>query len=183
MAGEQLPPGAELAAKEAQAQRRMNTVPGEIAAKRLEWKGRQRGRPEGPLGPLIELSPAMIDEARLMLIGNQKTTKEICDHFGISVYVLHRYFPGGRAALRKQYPELAAQNPPRPPRKNTGGGPRGPRPSSAILETAAQMYQRGDSVDEIAPELGVPRSSIYRHLKKLGILTNRKPGPKPNRPL
>ena len=180
LSNEPLPPGAEEAAKKAQALRRV-MEPGKRIMERIEAQGRPRGRPRG--ASLLLLPPEKVEAAKVMLIGNQKSLKEIRELLGgISQSILNRYFPDGREGLRKQYPELAAQNGPPPRRKHTGGGP-GPRPSSAILETAAQMYQRGDSVDEIAPELGVPRSSIYRHLKKLGILTNRKPGPKPNRPL
>lgn len=177
LSGEPLPPGAREAAKEAQL-RRKSLSRGTSKLKRDEWKGRPRGRPRDPA---LILSPEDQERAMVMLIGNQKTVSQICQDLGISLMVLKRYFPSGRAALRKQYPELAAQNPPPPPRKNSGGGPRGPRRSSAILEEAKQMYQRGKSVDEIVPVLSVPRSTIYRYLISLGIIRNRKPGPKPRR--
>jgi transposase-like protein len=103
-----------------------------------------------------------------------KTIAEICrDLGGISSPTLFNYIPGGRAAAREKYPQLAAEADARSkvsrPRKAVVREPgdkklgRPPAIAGEKAELAEDLFLKGRTMKEIALALNVNLASVYRY--------------------
>ncbi|MFC5503235.1 helix-turn-helix domain-containing protein [Lysinimonas soli] len=57
--------------------------------------------------------------------------------------------------------------------RRAGGEVRKQAPSDGVLAEAARLYQEGTSLQQLADQLGVPKSTLRRKLSESGVVMGR----------
>ena len=98
-------------------------------------------------------SDAQLEAIKKALIETDTPLRDIARSAGVSSGTIYNYFPGGRAALREQNPDA----PPPPPRATTT--------ATESRERILSLHKTGMSTSEIARELGLSKTTVWRAVK------------------
>ena len=126
---------------------------------------RNKGKPKGP--PPV-LTPEQVQAGERMLLAGKSRIEVAAALGGVSQGTIKTYF-GSIAALKKKYPNVVipkrpyVYRPPKPGHRSLG------RPRILTAEQdrqIAELRSQGQSMSQIATEMGIKRSSVYSSLSR-----------------